>query len=255
MNSLENLNRPNTRNENKSEATYEKGRIKCEFTSISDCHRETAKAITDNFGQYLDHDILIKYRNIPVYNPGLHGFLQPEFKSPGDRDNITVNTNFWDKSMIDQYAIHELGHAFEGQLINTAAKNNLNIFPEGMDVESDYFEGYQFGEFQSDLFVGLIFNPKYVENNLNSPILKNTYKAFKLLFKNNDFAELRAILEKKGSEYKKTIENNYILGKDEKPAWLEDGYKDMPIYERAFDENINNQHKEYFDRLDERFRH
>ncbi|MBU4369340.1 hypothetical protein KKG58_01090 [Patescibacteria group bacterium] len=236
------------------EQHYKNGNLECVYENLSDHHLVIIKKIIDNIAQYLDHKVLIIFKDFIPHNPGFHSSLNPEFKDPEDADSIHINSNFWDKTQIIDYLLHELGHAFECQLERIAKENNLKILPDGADIESDYFKNYSFGECQADFIQGFIVNNDYVKNNLKSPLLENIYKAVSKLFKDKDFSEIRKIREEENAKYKKETENQYELGKTDKPAWLMEGYKNVDIYLRAFDPEINAYYKKHFNDLEEKFK-
>jgi len=239
----------NLSKETKVEQHYKNGNLECVYENLSNHHIVIVKKIIDDIAPYLDHKVLIIFKNFIPDNPGFHSKLEPEFKGTEDADSIHINSNFWDKTQITDYLLHELGHAFEYQLERIAKENNLKILPDGADIESDYFKNYSFGEFQADFIEGFIVDNNYVKNNLKSPLLENTYKAVSELFKHKDFSEIKKNRGEEIAEYKKETENQYELGKIDKPAWLTEGYKDINIYLRAFDPEINAYYKKYFNDL------
>lgn len=246
------------KNINKSELSVEKkyvnNNIECIYENLPNFRIKTIKKIIDNISPFLDHKILVNFKNLAPHNPGFHSSLNPEFKTPEDFDKIYINSDFFDKSQIEYYFLHELGHAFEHQLDSTAKHNNLDILPENTDIESDYFKDYSYGEFQADFIAGFILNPDYVKNNLKSSVLKNTYEAVDKMFEGNNFIEIRKVIESEISKYKIEAENQYKLGKIEKPAWLDDEYEKAPIYLRAFDKKVNTNYQNYFNILEEKFK-
>lgn len=237
---------------NKSEQ-YSKGELKCVFDDLSSHHIDSVKSIIDHLAIYLDHKVLAKFKKIPQHNPGLHTMLYPQFKTPEDYDGITINTDFENKSQIPYCFIHELGHAFELQIESIARNNGINIYPPGENIEDEYFEDYQYGEFQADFLEAYIVNPDFVKNNSKNDIQKNMIKVFDKLFVENNFKELREILYNNDLKYRQEIEEQIKMKKIDKPIWMEENYENTPAYYRAFDQEINKRYKEYFYNLEKKY--
>jgi hypothetical protein len=216
---------------------YSQGNLECVYNGLSESQLAVVKKVIDSLAPYLDHKVLVNFKATVQHNPGIHSMLSPEFKGPDDADRIYINPNFFDKTKITDYFLHELGHAFELQLEKIAKDNNLSIFPEGADVRSEYFNDYEFAEFQADFIVGFIMAPEYVKNNLSTPILKDTYEAVNKMFAGQDFSEIKEASEIELAKCKMADPDNYY---------------DVPIYLRAFDKEVNATYKKYFDDLKKR---
>lgn len=227
--------------------------LKCNIENLSEQHADSAEKILENIGPYLDHKVKVKFLDFPAHNPGMHSLLFPQFKTKKDYDSISINTNFEDKNQIPYYLLHELGHAFESQIKETAKSENLPIYPPEGSAESEYFEDYSYGEFQADFLVGYVMNQNYVKENIKTDYQKNTYQVYEKLFANNNFEEIKNAINKNETDYQEEIIKKYESGEINKSEWLDEDYMASPIYMRAFDEKINKEYKKYFDNLEEKY--
>ncbi len=232
---------------------YSRGELKCIFSDLSIHHINSIKSIVDHFSNYLNHKVLVNFKKIPQHNPGLHSMLLPKFRTPEHYDSITINADFENKSQIPYYFIHELGHALQFQIEEITKSENLDIYPSGKNIEDEYFEDYQYGEFQADFLVAYIVNPEFVKNNVKNDIQKNMIKVFDKLFIGNNFKELRESLYNNDLKYQQEVEEQVRTNKIDKPVWMEEGYENVPIYYRAFDEEVNKRYKDYFDDLEKKY--
>lgn len=253
MNKFE-LNLNGDTNEVKSdEEIYKHKYLKCHFNNLSEQHLRSVKSIVDNIDPYLDHGVEVKSFDFSAHNPGMHSYLLPKFKTAGDYDSICINSNFEDKNQIPYYLLHELGHAFQEQIKEIAAKEGLKIYPdEGEDA--DYFKGCSYREFQADLFVGYIMDKEYVQQNIKTELEKNTFQVYEKLFVNNNFEKIKNSIHENEVNYKAEILKKYESGEIPRPVWLDQDYMNIPIHMRAFDEEINIQYRKYFDDLERKYK-
>lgn len=254
MNHFEsNYNRPNNEAKKEEIVFFENGNIKYSFENLAESHRQSVKKIIDNIAPYLSNKVEVKFLDFVPHNPGMHSGLSREFKTEEDYDSISINSNFADKTQIPYYLLHELGHAFEPQIEKTAKDEGLEIFAPEEDAQSEYFDDYEYSEFFADSFVGYVMNQDYVKENAKTKKQLNTLAVYEKLFANNNFAEIKKIVNENEANYKAQMIKKYESGEIDKPEWLEDNYIKSPIYVRAFNRDINKEYKNYFTYLEKKY--
>ncbi len=232
--------------------TIRSGHFEYEKNVLEEESLANVKPVLDALAPYLDHGVFVTFGEGAAHNPGLCSMMLPKFKDPGHQDRVWINRNFWDRSKITEYLIHELGHSFQYQLEAAAEKNKLALFPPDGDITTEYFKEYEIGELQADIFTGYILNPELMEKELDEPVALASLEATKKLLAGADFTGLRETIKRNDEDYKALAEKRYHEG-GEKPAWLEEGYKDIPIYERALDADVNADYKRHVADLEKRF--
>ncbi|MFA7662498.1 MAG: hypothetical protein WCX88_01100 [Patescibacteria group bacterium] len=249
MNSFENLEK-----EKPKENIYTNGNVECIYGELPDSYIVIVKKTIDSFAPYIDHKILIQILDFAKHNPGFHMTMNREIRElDGERDRMSINSDFWDKSKLGDFLLHELGHTIECQLDKIANENNIDLFDRSSKREVP-LKDWQIREIQADLLVAFVLEPEYFKNNLNSSTLKNTYEVFEKIFEGNNFSELREIFKIENNKYKIEAEEQYKLGKINKPAWLEDNYIKEPLYLRAFDQDVADRYLKQFDQLENKYR-